>query len=99
MKYSQQKFKDRRNNRFQELQLPQRYLCDMVAIYWGLDPSEIMDSVIDSQLHVDIINSFLNKDGLTSFMFYCQEGHAYELGRIHNLYFNDTIAKFKFKFK
>lgn len=77
----QQKMKEQRNLRFQELQMPHRHLCDMVALNLGIEPNEVMDGVIDEQLQVELLENFLNKGKTRCLIFFYQDGPPYSIGK------------------
>ncbi|XP_076264179.1 uncharacterized protein LOC143198703 [Rhynchophorus ferrugineus] len=80
LKEKQLKYKEQRANRFQELQLPQRHVCDMVAMYLGLEPNDILEGVVDEEVYVRQLNSILEKDGTRCIFFFYQDGPPYTLG-------------------
>lgn len=76
----QQKMKEGRALRFQELQMPHRQICDMVGIYLSLEPNEVMDGVIDDQAHLDVLDDFLIKSRTRCLLFFYQDGPPYPIG-------------------
>nr|CAH7731320.1 unnamed protein product [Callosobruchus chinensis] len=74
-----QKMKEARLARYSDLQLPQRHVCDMVAMYLGLEPNEVMEGVIDDQLQVDLLNDLLDNGPLKCIFYYYQDGPPYPL--------------------
>ncbi|CAG9839792.1 unnamed protein product [Diabrotica balteata] len=78
-----QKFKDARSARYQEMQLPHRHICDMIAIYLGIEPNEVLEFIIDHSKPLDLLNSFLGKDGPMAILFYYQSGMHFDM---HNYY-------------
>ncbi|XP_072395911.1 dynein axonemal heavy chain 8 [Diabrotica undecimpunctata] len=78
-----QKFKDARSARYQEMQLPHRHICDMIAIYLGIEPNEVLEFIIDHPKPLDLLNSFLGKDGPMAILFYYQSGMRFDM---HNYY-------------
>ncbi|XP_030752815.1 dynein heavy chain 8, axonemal [Sitophilus oryzae] len=83
IKEKQVKFKELRAARYQELQLPQRHVCDMVAMYLGLDPNLIMEGAIDDDTYIHLLNYFLDKNGTRAILIIYQDGPPYpiETGR------------------
>lgn len=66
--------------RYQELQLPHRHVCDMVAMYWGIEPNDVMDGVIDDPEYLYLLQSFLDKGKNMCILFFCQDGPPYPMG-------------------
>lgn len=77
--YLQQKFKEERANRVQDLQLTHRHVCDMVAIYLGLEPSEVIDGVVDDAEYVTLLDNVINMNQRKAIMFFYQEMPPYPL--------------------
>lgn len=67
--------------RFQQLQLPHRHICDMVSMYLGVDPNEVLEAAADDEAHIEILNNFIRSDGIIGFIVYYQEGPSYEIGK------------------
>lgn len=77
----QLKAKEERQTRFQELQLTHRQICDMVAIYLGLEPNDVLEGVADDPEHLTLMNDFIYGDKRKSVMFYYQDGPHYPVGK------------------
>ncbi|XP_060520516.1 dynein axonemal heavy chain 8 isoform X2 [Cylas formicarius] len=94
LKEKQLKFRELRARRFQELQLPQRHVCDMVSIYMGVDPSEIMEGVIDDEDQIHLLNRLFGKAGTKSVLVVYQIGPAFplECGR-HNWFTKAEVKR------
>ncbi|KAJ8919736.1 hypothetical protein NQ315_006264 [Exocentrus adspersus] len=80
----QHKMKELRAQRYQELQLPHRHVCDMVAMYLGIEPNEVMDGVIDDASYLDLLQSLLDKTGVKCVLFYYQDGPPYPFDTLSN---------------
>lgn len=76
----QQRLKEQRMQRFQELQLPHRHICDMVAMYLGIESSEVMDGVIDDPEYLSLLQNFLDKGSVMCVLYYYQDGLPYSIG-------------------
>nr|CAI5817756.1 unnamed protein product [Callosobruchus analis] len=74
-----QKMKEARVARYSELQLPQRHICDMVAMYLGLEPNDVMEGVIDDQVQLDLLNELLENGILKCIFYYYQDGPPYPI--------------------
>ncbi|CAG9855812.1 unnamed protein product [Phyllotreta striolata] len=80
-----QKTKEARNTRYQEMTMAQRYICDIVASYLNMDTAELIEYIIDDQLHMDLMDDFVKKDtGNKCILFYYQMGPPFgiETGRL-----------------
>ncbi|XP_019756852.1 dynein axonemal heavy chain 8 [Dendroctonus ponderosae] len=81
----QARFKEQRYARFQELQLPQRHICDMVANYLGIEANDVLEGAADEDSFIQLLNSLLEKGGTKSLLFFYQDGgiYALETGRFN----------------
>lgn len=74
--------KEFRSQRYQELQMPQRHICDIVSMYLGFEPKEVTEGVIDNQSQVDLFEKFVNRGRTRCMFFFYQDGPPYEMGKI-----------------
>lgn len=74
------KAKERRVQRFQELQLPHRHICDLIALHLDIDPNEVLEAAADSDDYVELLDKFLSVDGIYGLLVYYQDGPGYEVG-------------------
>lgn len=51
----------------------------MVAIYFGLEPSEVIDGVVDDAEYVALLDNLINTGHCKAIMFYYQEMPPYPL--------------------
>lgn len=51
----------------------------MVAIYLGLEPSEVIDGVVDDAEYVTLLDNLLNMNQRKAIMFFYQEMPPYPL--------------------
>ncbi|XP_050311595.1 dynein axonemal heavy chain 8 [Anthonomus grandis grandis] len=81
----QARFKEIRTTRYQELQLPQRHVCDMVSIYFGIEQNDVMEGAADEDSSIQLLNSIMDKDGTKTLLVYLQDGPPYpiESGRFN----------------
>lgn len=77
----QQKAKEERTARFQDLQLTHRQICDMVAIYLGLEPNDVLEGVADDPDHLTLLNALVYGNSRKAVMFYYQDGPHYPVGK------------------
>ncbi|KAL1516507.1 hypothetical protein ABEB36_000416 [Hypothenemus hampei] len=77
----QVKYKELRSVRYQELQLPHRHICDMVANYLGIDVNDVMEGTADDDASIELLNFFLNKGNLKCILMFYQDGPVYSIGR------------------
>lgn len=75
------KYKEERTSRFQELQLTHRQVCDMVALYLGMEPNDVLEGVADDAEHLALLNDLIYGDRRKSVMFYYQDGPQYPIGK------------------
>ncbi|XP_044760955.1 dynein axonemal heavy chain 8-like isoform X2 [Coccinella septempunctata] len=73
------KYKDKRLTRNSSIQMPHRYICDMVATYLNIEIQYVIDGVCDADAHVDCLENFLSKNGIQAMIFYYQDGPPYEV--------------------
>lgn len=71
--------------------MPHRHICDMISIYLGIEPNEVMEGVIDEQLQVELLENFLDKGKTRRLLFFYQDGPPYPIGK------NIQINKWPFK--
>ncbi|KAG5892027.1 hypothetical protein JTB14_024467 [Gonioctena quinquepunctata] len=74
-----QKMKEQRTLRYQELQMTHRHICDMVGIYLGIEPNEVMEGVIDDPYHLELMENLIEKGRTRCILFYYQDGPPYAL--------------------
>lgn len=74
------KAKERRTQRFQELLLPHRHICDMIAMHLAVEPNEVLEAAADSDSHIELLDKLLNKNGIHGLLVYYQDGPGYEIG-------------------
>lgn len=77
--------KEQRAARYNELQMTHRHICDMVSMYLGLEPNEVMEGVIDEQAQVELFDKFLYKGRTRTLLFFYQDGPPYSMGKIYIL--------------
>lgn len=76
--------------RYQELQMHQRYVCDILAIYWGLEPNEILDGIIDDNTTLPMFHNLFEEGGRRALMVFYQEGDPPPIGTV--FFFNLPFA-------
>lgn len=74
--------KEQRASRYHELQMPHRHICDMVSMYLGIEPNEVMEGVIDDIAQVELLEKILNKGRTRCILFFYQEGPPYSIGNL-----------------
>lgn len=75
--------REQRAVRYNELQMTHRHVCDMVSMYLGLEPNEVMEGVIDDQAQVELFEKFLYKGSTRTLFFFYQDGPPYSIGEIY----------------
>ncbi|KAJ3662197.1 hypothetical protein Zmor_006553 [Zophobas morio] len=97
------KAKERRSQRYQELQLPHRHVCDLIAMHLDIEPNEVLEAAVDSDTNIELLDRLLSKNGILGMLVYYQDGPGYEIdsGRfnpnavadvtIKRLYFTDGM--------
>lgn len=68
--------------RYKILQLQHRHICDMVSLYLGIEPNEVLEGVADDNNYVDLLERFVTEGGKSAIMFYYQDGEPPELSEI-----------------
>ncbi|XP_044272703.1 dynein axonemal heavy chain 8 [Tribolium madens] len=89
------KAKERRAQRFQELQLPHRHICDLVAMHLNVEPNEVLEAAADSDIHIELLDKLLSKNGIFGMLVYYQDGYGYEIetGRFNPNAMADLVMK------
>ncbi|XP_056012226.1 dynein axonemal heavy chain 8-like [Ostrea edulis] len=73
MKEKQQRAKDQREVRRMCLTAAHKHIIKIVAYHIGLDQGAVEEFVLDSERHMQLFSSFLDKDGIKSLKFYYQD--------------------------
>lgn len=73
IKERQQKAKDQREVRRMCMTAAHKYIIKLVANHIGLDQGAVEEFILDSERHMQLFSSFLDKDGVRSLKFYYQE--------------------------
>lgn len=76
--------KEQRAARYHELQMPHRHICDIVSMYLGIEPNEVMEGVIDDVIQIELLEKLLNKGRTRCILFFYQEGPPYPIGELYN---------------
>lgn len=66
--------------------MPHRHICDIVSMYLGLEPKEVMEGVIDNQSQVDLFEKFLERGRTRCMFFFYQDGPPYEIGKTYSVF-------------
>lgn len=53
----------------------------MISIYFGIDPNEVMEGVIDDPFHINLLENFLNKSKAMCLFFFYQDGPPFQMGK------------------
>lgn len=68
--------------RYQGLQMHHRHVCDIVAIYWGIEPNEVLDGIIDDNSTLPMFHNLFDEGGRRALMLFYQEGDPPVLGDV-----------------